>query len=165
MVIARTSECTCYQRNRWKWVRISNISRVFVLTLVKNECLRGNGGCDHTCINYFGAHECECNKGYELMSDKQRCRGKLLYGWNAPNLYVSRPLLFPSIPSIQIDICVWWILQPNCTHFVAYNQLRMPLYSTNLGYNPSFSHTTLYNTLRHKSSRNYHTKIDIDWAV
>ena len=40
-----------------------------------NECNVGNGGCDHTCINYVGYHRCTCYPGYELYSGK-RCRRK-----------------------------------------------------------------------------------------
>ncbi|CAG2100466.1 unnamed protein product [Medioppia subpectinata] len=38
-----------------------------------NECLIGNGGCSHVCINKFGSYECSCPKGYELSPDGRTC--------------------------------------------------------------------------------------------
>jgi hypothetical protein len=31
-----------------------------------NECLVGNGSCDHECLNQVGSFECRCRNGYRL---------------------------------------------------------------------------------------------------
>ena len=41
-----------------------------------NECLSNNAGCDHRCINTNGSYYCECDNGFELLSDNHTCEGK-----------------------------------------------------------------------------------------
>nr|XP_023028592.1 collagen and calcium-binding EGF domain-containing protein 1-like [Leptinotarsa decemlineata] len=38
-----------------------------------NECLNGNGGCQHKCINEVGSFRCECNSDYKLRQDNKTC--------------------------------------------------------------------------------------------
>ncbi|MCP3662876.1 MAG: hypothetical protein GY696_10325, partial [Gammaproteobacteria bacterium] len=35
-----------------------------------DECLSGNGGCQHNCDNTPGSYECSCLSGYKLEADK-----------------------------------------------------------------------------------------------
>ena len=43
-----------------------------------NECIDGNGGCGHTCVNTPGSYHCKCNSGYVLQTDKHNCTGKFV---------------------------------------------------------------------------------------
>ncbi|XP_064612916.1 fibrillin-2-like isoform X2 [Liolophura sinensis] len=38
-----------------------------------NECLSGNGGCDHQCENTEGSFRCRCSSGYLLAEDGKAC--------------------------------------------------------------------------------------------
>ncbi len=38
-----------------------------------DECLDGNGGCAHNCINRVGSHECSCREGFALGGDGMAC--------------------------------------------------------------------------------------------
>ena len=38
-----------------------------------NECLSGNGGCNHICTNTQGSFECLCNTSYILTADNKTC--------------------------------------------------------------------------------------------
>ncbi len=40
-----------------------------------DPCNRGNGGCDHRCVNYGGRPVCQCNPGYRLLGDRRMCEG------------------------------------------------------------------------------------------
>ena len=40
-----------------------------------DECAVDNGGCEHTCINKPGSHECKCKEGYLLGDDGLTCAG------------------------------------------------------------------------------------------
>ena len=41
-----------------------------------DECLDNNGGCNHTCTNTAGSHECGCWQGYFLSDgDGRTCLG------------------------------------------------------------------------------------------
>ena len=35
-----------------------------------NECLDGNGQCEHNCTNLEGTYSCSCKKGYYLYTGK-----------------------------------------------------------------------------------------------
>ena len=41
-----------------------------------NECLTGNGGCQHNCNNQPGTYSCSCNAGYALANDGTSCSGE-----------------------------------------------------------------------------------------
>ena len=41
-----------------------------------NECLSGNGGCEHICTNTVGNFSCSCTLGFSLDSDLMNCSGK-----------------------------------------------------------------------------------------
>ncbi|XP_076446162.1 uncharacterized protein LOC143283746 [Babylonia areolata] len=38
-----------------------------------NECLLGNFGCQHRCVNTIGSAYCTCNAGYRLSRDRKTC--------------------------------------------------------------------------------------------
>lgn len=38
-----------------------------------NECLDGNGDCEHKCINELGTYRCACKTGFILRSDNRTC--------------------------------------------------------------------------------------------
>jgi hypothetical protein len=40
-----------------------------------NECLAGNGGCEHECVNVVGNFYCRCHSGFELDENAQNCIG------------------------------------------------------------------------------------------
>ena len=40
-----------------------------------NECLLGNGQCDHDCHNTIGSYYCTCQMGYLLLEDHRGCTG------------------------------------------------------------------------------------------
>ncbi len=43
-----------------------------------DECLSGNGGCEHMCMNTVGNFSCSCTIGYSLDSNLMNCSGKLM---------------------------------------------------------------------------------------
>ncbi|CAK5125610.1 unnamed protein product [Meloidogyne enterolobii] len=38
-----------------------------------NECLAGNGGCEHECVNIVGSFYCKCYSGFELAENGVNC--------------------------------------------------------------------------------------------
>lgn len=38
-----------------------------------NECLAGNGGCEHECVNIVGSFYCKCYSGFELADNGVNC--------------------------------------------------------------------------------------------
>ena len=44
-----------------------------LLTADSNECLDGNGGCSHQCINTFRSYKCTCPKGMILQANGTTC--------------------------------------------------------------------------------------------
>ena len=40
-----------------------------------NECDTDNGGCEHTCLNFDGRYDCECDNGFLLAADRKSCSG------------------------------------------------------------------------------------------
>lgn len=43
-----------------------------------NECLAGNGGCEHECVNVAGSFYCRCHAGFELAENARNCIGQSL---------------------------------------------------------------------------------------
>ena len=41
----------------------------------KNECNINNGDCEHNCYNTRGSYYCTCNTGYQLESNRRKCKG------------------------------------------------------------------------------------------
>lgn len=41
-----------------------------------DECEHHNGGCDHFCRNTIGSFECNCRKGFKLLTDERSCQGR-----------------------------------------------------------------------------------------
>ena len=44
---------------------------------LENECEENNGGCEHSCKDLPFSFVCECNPGYQLVSNGKNCIGKL----------------------------------------------------------------------------------------
>ena len=42
----------------------------------ENECLTDNGGCQQTCINLEGSHQCSCRELHTLADDGRACLRK-----------------------------------------------------------------------------------------
>ena len=40
-----------------------------------DECLVSNGGCNQTCMNTYGSHQCLCETGFTLSADNRNCDG------------------------------------------------------------------------------------------
>lgn len=40
-----------------------------------DECELHNGGCEHFCRNTIGSFECNCRKGFKLLTDERSCQG------------------------------------------------------------------------------------------
>uniref|UniRef100_A0A8D0VEE4 EGF-like domain-containing protein n=1 Tax=Sus scrofa TaxID=9823 RepID=A0A8D0VEE4_PIG len=60
-----------------------------------DECLRDNGGCQHSCMNLMGSYECRCKEGFFLSDNQHTCihhseGTSALPGWGAP-LRIPRP--------------------------------------------------------------------------
>ena len=49
-----------------------------------NECLDGNGGCEHNCTNTDGSYLCSCRNGYDLV-DFTKCVGMSLHSRDFAN--------------------------------------------------------------------------------
>lgn len=41
-----------------------------------DECEHHNGGCEHFCRNTIGSFECNCRKGFKLLTDERSCQGR-----------------------------------------------------------------------------------------
>lgn len=41
-----------------------------------DECELHNGGCEHFCRNTIGSFECNCRKGFKLLTDERSCQGR-----------------------------------------------------------------------------------------
>lgn len=41
-----------------------------------DECELHNGGCEHFCRNTIGSFECNCKKGFKLLTDERSCQGR-----------------------------------------------------------------------------------------
>lgn len=41
-----------------------------------DECELQNGGCEHFCRNTIGSFECNCRKGFKLLTDERSCQGR-----------------------------------------------------------------------------------------
>ncbi|XP_047426669.1 bone morphogenetic protein 1-like isoform X2 [Mugil cephalus] len=39
-----------------------------------DECFKGNGGCQHECVNTFGSYSCQCRSGFMLHDNKHDCK-------------------------------------------------------------------------------------------
>ena len=59
-----------------------------------DECLVGNFGCQHRCVNTVGSAFCTCNAGYRLSQNRKSCDGEMLslyqlkWWWDAAILIV-----------------------------------------------------------------------------
>ena len=40
-----------------------------------DECAEDTDGCNQTCTNTIGSHDCSCHSGYHLSSDNHGCDG------------------------------------------------------------------------------------------
>ncbi len=67
-----------------------HLSHYVCLCTDVNECLSGNGGCEHICTNIEGKFSCSCRTGYSLDSNEFNCRGTILA---MVCCFVLRPLL------------------------------------------------------------------------
>ncbi|XP_039470178.1 bone morphogenetic protein 1-like isoform X2 [Oreochromis aureus] len=39
-----------------------------------DECSKGNGGCQHECVNTFGSYSCQCRRGFMLHDNRHDCK-------------------------------------------------------------------------------------------
>ncbi|XP_022059555.2 bone morphogenetic protein 1-like isoform X1 [Acanthochromis polyacanthus] len=39
-----------------------------------DECSKGNGGCQHECVNTFGSYSCQCRSGFMLHDNRHDCK-------------------------------------------------------------------------------------------
>ncbi|XP_017163297.1 bone morphogenetic protein 1-like isoform X4 [Poecilia reticulata] len=39
-----------------------------------DECSKGNGGCQHECVNTFGSYRCQCRRGFMVHDNKHDCK-------------------------------------------------------------------------------------------
>ncbi|MED6269212.1 Bone morphogenetic protein 1, partial [Characodon lateralis] len=39
-----------------------------------DECSKGNGGCQHKCVNTFGSYRCQCRSGFMLHDNQHDCK-------------------------------------------------------------------------------------------
>lgn len=46
-----------------------------------DECEHQNGGCEHFCRNTIGSFECNCRKGFKLLTDERTCQGTIHPEW------------------------------------------------------------------------------------
>ena len=44
----------------------------------EDKCARGNGGCNHICVNQGGKAQCLCKNGFKLRTDGRTCIGESL---------------------------------------------------------------------------------------
>ena len=51
------------------------IHLLVMITSDVNECVKNNGGCDHTCTNTLGSYQCSCHNGYKGQHDSHHCIG------------------------------------------------------------------------------------------
>ncbi|XP_066919630.1 tolloid-like protein 2 isoform X2 [Clytia hemisphaerica] len=64
-----------------------------------NECLTGNGGCQHQCHDVISRHYCSCNHGYILQSDGRSCESDCkdqIIDLSPGHQYYLRSLNYPS---------------------------------------------------------------------
>lgn len=56
-----------------------SIVHVYILFYFSDvdECLDGNGDCEHECINEIGSYRCACKSGYKLRMDNRTCELEL----------------------------------------------------------------------------------------
>ena len=76
-----------------------------------NECLFGNGGCDHICTNSQGSFNCSCNPSYTLGADNQTC---VLNSTGCDYVLVKpsgeiHTSGFPDSPYVSNSSCTWII--------------------------------------------------------
>jgi len=77
--------------SKW-WINVS-----FLLSDI-NECMTGNHGCNHACMNNNGSFTCGCYPGYALSEDGKTCKGKHaadVVGSITSRCSVKEPTLFP----------------------------------------------------------------------
>lgn len=65
-----------------------------------DECELHNGGCEHFCRNTIGSFECNCRKGFKLLTDERSCQGRNRSVQTAGN----RPLNNRSVVGIGCEV-------------------------------------------------------------
>lgn len=84
------------------WSRIEHNLISFETVPDVNEC-EEFGICDHKCVNLVGGHQCFCDPGYALASDKKTCKAEGNNSSTADNTYfVEKTTLFISIQPFAV---------------------------------------------------------------
>lgn len=70
--VLKTLILPIYQELCW------GVTRTWLSPSLKDidECELHNGGCEHFCKNTIGSFECNCRKGFKLLSDERSCQGR-----------------------------------------------------------------------------------------
>ncbi|XP_047229438.1 bone morphogenetic protein 1-like isoform X3 [Girardinichthys multiradiatus] len=71
-----------------------------------DECSKGNGGCQHECLNTFGSYRCQCRSGFMLHDNQHDCKeAGCDHSVNSVSGAISSPNWPDKYPSKKA--CIW----------------------------------------------------------